>query len=141
MKYMIMMLGSQRDLDALAGKPGEGTAWTGEDLAALHAFMAKWNNDLVESGEFVDAQGLTPPVHARRITVKDGVPVVTDGPYAETQEVLAGYTIVECASFDRATEIAAKLADTPYPEGAVLSREWYVDIRPIANNADESIFE
>ena len=40
---------------------------------------------------------------------EDGVPVVTDGPYAETQEVLAGYSIVECESFDRATEIAARL--------------------------------
>jgi hypothetical protein len=60
------------------------------------------------------------------------VPVVTDGPYAETQEVLAGYTIVECASFDRATEIAAKLADTPHPAGAQLANEWHVDVRPIA---------
>ena len=41
--------------------------------------------------------------------------MVTDGPYAETQEVLAGYTIVECASFDRATEIAARLAKSPNP--------------------------
>jgi hypothetical protein len=138
-KYMIMMMGSQRDYDALVGKAGEGPVWTGEDLAALHAFMSKWNNDLVESGEFVDAHGLTPPVHARRITVKDGVPVVTDGPYAETQEVLAGYTIVDCASFDRATEIAAQLVDTPHPEGAVLTHEWYVDIRPVADNIDDTL--
>ena len=48
-------------------------------------------------------------MHARRVQLQNGVPVVTDGPYPETQEVLAGYTIVECASFDRATEIAARL--------------------------------
>jgi hypothetical protein len=99
--------------------------------------MTKWNNELVESGELVDAQGLTAPVHARRIELRDGAPVVTDGPYAETQEVLVGYTMVDCASFDRATEVAAKLADTPYPEGTVLSHEWYVDIRPCVDSVEE----
>jgi hypothetical protein len=140
MKYMILMMGSQRDYDMISGKPGDdGTAWTPEEIGALHEFMAKWNNDLVESGEFVDARGLTPPVHARRVRVRDGVPVVTDGPYAETQEVLAGYTIVECESFDRATEIAAQLAHTPHPKHAQLSNEWYVDIRPIVDGFDELV--
>jgi hypothetical protein len=135
MKYMIMMFGSQQDIDQISGK-GEH-AWKAEDVEALHAFMTKLNNDLVESGEFVDAQGLAQPVHARRITVRNGAPVVTDGPYAETQEVLVGYTIVDCASFDRATEIAAKLVDTPHPADAVLSNEWYVDIRPCIDSVSE----
>ena len=128
---MIMMYGSQRDIDMVTGKtPAEGPAWTAEDIGALQAFMGKWNQALVDSGEFVDANGMTAPVHARRISLRDGVPVVTDGPYAETQEVLAGYTIVECDSFDRATEIAAQLARTPHPDGSDLEREWYVDVRP-----------
>ncbi|WP_225878569.1 YciI family protein [Spongiactinospora rosea] len=129
---MIMMFGSQRDYDMLTGRPGGTPPWTEEDIAALHAFMEKWNRDLVESGEFVDGQGLSAPVHARRVELRDGVPVVTDGPYAETQEVLAGYTIVECDGFDRATQIAALLAGTPHPQGTALSHEWYVDVRPIA---------
>jgi hypothetical protein len=128
---MIMMSGSQQDFDLLAGKATDGPGWSAEDVAKLHEFMAAWNNELVESGEFVDAQGLSAPVHARRIQLRNGVPVVTDGPYPETQEVLAGYTTVECASFDRATEIAARLANTPHPEHAKLSHEWYVDIRPV----------
>ncbi|WP_250212499.1 YciI family protein [Acrocarpospora catenulata] len=134
---MIMMFGTQRDYDVLTGKPGDGPAWSPEEVGAMHAFMAKWNNDLVESGEFVDAQGLSAPVHARRVELRNGVPVVTDGPYPETQEVLAGYTIVDCASFDRATEIAARLADTPHPAGAVLGHEWYVDIRPVVDGMQE----
>jgi hypothetical protein len=135
---MIMMAGSQRDYDMLSGKPTDGPTWSPEELAAMHGFMANWNNELVESGEFVDARGLAAPVHTRRIQVRDGVPVVTDGPYPETQEVLAGYTIVECASFDRATEIAAKLAQTPYPaHAAALSQQWYVDVRPIVEGVDE----
>lgn len=137
MKYMILLSGSQRDYDMLAGKPTDGPTWSPEDVAAMHEFMAAWNNELVESGEFVDAQGLSAPVHTRRIQLRDGVPVVTDGPYAETQEVLAGYTIVECASFDRATEIAARLAHTPHPADPRLSQEWYVDVRPIVDGIDE----
>lgn len=137
MKYMIMMYGSQQDYDMLTGGSADRPAWPAEDVAALHRFMEKWNNDLIESGEFVDAQGLSAPVHARRIQVRDGAPVVTDGPYPETQEVLAGYTIVECDSFDRATEIAAALADTPHPPHADLGRDWYTDIRPIADGPPE----
>jgi hypothetical protein len=137
MKYMILLYGSQRDYDMLTGASTDRPAWAADDLAKLGAFMESWNNDLVESGEFVDAQGLTAPVHGRRIRLREGVPVVTDGPYAETQEVLAGYTIVECDGFDRATEIAARLADTPHPQGTVLDREWYVDVRPIADSRHE----
>ncbi|WP_235018157.1 YciI family protein [Thermomonospora echinospora] len=135
---MIMLYGSQQDYDVLAGKDADGKpAWAAQDVARMHEFMGAWNQGLVESGEFVDAQGLTAPVHARRIRLQDGVPVVTDGPYPETQEVLAGYTVVECESFDRATEIAAHLANTPRPEGAALEHEWYVDVRPIADSHAE----
>ncbi|MFD5246546.1 YciI family protein [Amycolatopsis sp. NPDC058340] len=128
---MIMMFGSQKDLADIGG------SWSADEVKALHEFMAKWNNDLVESGEFVDAQGLSQPAHARRVSLRDGAPVVTDGPYAETQEVLVGYTTVDCASYDRATEIAAQLANTPHPEGSDLGRDWYVDIRPCADSFEE----
>jgi hypothetical protein len=131
MKYMILLYGSQRDYDAMAGKPeAGGAAWTGADFAALGAFMEKFSNDLVASGELVDTRGLSAPVHARRIQLRGGVPVVTDGPYAEAEEVLAGYWIVECDGFDRATEIAARLAQCPGPE-EVRARA-AVDVRPIA---------
>ena len=67
MKYMIMLYGSQQDYDAMAGKATDKPAWSGEDFAAMGAFMETWNNELVESGEFVDAQGLAAPVHTRRV--------------------------------------------------------------------------
>src|SRR5262245_53744038 len=134
MKYMIMLYASQRDYDVMAGGVAEGSARSQEDVAAMHAFMASWNNDLVGPGELVDAQGLAAPVHTRTVELCGGAPVVTDGPYAETQEVLAGYTIVECESFDRATEIAARIAKCPNPEGVDGS---YVDIRPIVGSRTE----
>ena len=136
MKYMILIYGSQKDYDALAGKPAAGEpGWTPADFAALGAFMESFSQELAESGELVDTKGLTAPVHTRRIRLQDGAPVVTDGPYPETEEVLAGYWIVECQSFDRATEIAARLAQTPGP--AHVRDRAYVDVRPVAESRDE----
>jgi hypothetical protein len=129
-KYMIMLYGSQQDYDSLTGKPGAGPAMSPEQVAAMHAHMEALHKDLAESGELVDARGLTAPVHARRVQLRAGAPVVTDGPYPETQEVLAGFTVVECASFDRATEIAARFVD-PDAEGQ------YVDVRPVAEGIEE----
>jgi len=134
-KYMIMLYASQQDYDLMTGKPTDKPAWAPEDVAAMHAYMASWNQELVDSGEFVDARGLAAPVHTRRIHgLQNGVPVVTDGPYPETQEVLAGYTIVECESFDRATEIAARITKSPSP-GDV--SEAFVDVRPILEGIDD----
>jgi hypothetical protein len=130
MKYMIMLYGSQQDYDVLAGKPTGKPGMAPSDIAAMHQYMESFHQDLVDSGEFVDARGLTAPVHARRVQLQNGAPVVTDGPYPETQEVLAGYTIVECESFDRATKIAAGLVN-PNAEGE------YVDIRPVLDGIDE----
>jgi hypothetical protein len=131
MKYLILMYGSQQDYDGMASRAGGGQPpWSSADFAAMGAFMESFGQDLAESGELVDAQGLTAPVHARRLRLRDGVPVVTDGPYAETEEVLAGYWLVDCDSFDRATEIAARLSDCPGPDH--VRERAFVDVRPIA---------
>jgi hypothetical protein len=132
MKYMILLYGSQQDYDVLAGKPTDKPAMTPEQVAEMHAYMGDYNQKLVDSGEFVDGRGLTAPAHARRVRLENGAPVVTDGPYPETQEVLAGFTIVECASYDRATEIAAGFMN-PDAKGE------YVDIRPVAESIEELI--
>jgi hypothetical protein len=134
-KYMILTYGSQQDYEGMAGKATGRPAWSAEDFAAMGAFMESFNKDLAESGELVETRGLTDPVHARRVQLEEGVPVVTDGPYAETQEVLAGYWVVECESFDRATEIAARLSRIPAPEH-VRARA-YADVRPIADSRDD----
>lgn len=91
--------------------------------------MQALSQELIDSGELVATRGLSAPVHARRIRLSEGVPVVTDGPYAESEEVLAGYWIVDCESFDRATEIAIKLSNCPGPEH-VRARA-FADVRPI----------
>jgi hypothetical protein len=133
-KYIILTYASQQDYDDMAGKASDKPAWSAQDFAALGAFMEKFNQDLEESGELVETRGLAAPVHTRRVGggLREGVPVVTDGPYAETQEVLAGYWVVECESFDRATEIAARLGKGPAPE-QVAARA-FADVRPIAES-------
>src|SRR5882757_2190144 len=78
--------------------------------------MQQFNQELLDSGELVETRGLSAPVHSRRVRLQQGAPVVTDGPYAESEEVLAGYWVVDCASFDRATEIASRLTRCPGPD-------------------------
>jgi hypothetical protein len=134
MKYIILTYASQQDYDAMSGKPAATPAWSPEDFAAMGAFMESFNRELAESGELVETRGLAAPVHTRRVQLQDGVPVVTDGPYAETQEVLAGYWIVDCESFDRATAIAGRLSSAPGPTGASAP---VADVRPIVESRTE----
>jgi hypothetical protein len=123
-KYLIMLFGSQQDYDAIAGRSTGKPALSGAQVQALHARMQAVHEGLERSGELVDAQGLASPALTRRVRLHRGVPVATDGPFSETQEVIAGYTVVECSGLARATEIAASLIN-PAVEGE------YVDVRPI----------
>ena len=127
MKYMILLYGSQQDYDVLAGKPGPKPPMTPEEVAAMHQIMESIHKELAESGELVDGQGLSAPVHARRVQLRNGAPVITDGPYPESMEVLAGFTIVDCASYDRAAEIASKFVNPANPDE-------YVDVRPVIDS-------
>jgi hypothetical protein len=128
---MILTYGSQRDYDGLSGRAD--SPWTPAHFAEMAAFMTEFNKRLEESGELVETRGLAAPVHTRRVGGREGAAFVTDGPYAETQEVLAGYWIVECDSFDRATEIAAQLRECPGPPE--VAGNAYADIRPITESA------
>lgn len=129
MKYMILTFASQQDYDAMVGKGPASSAWTQDHHRALGEFMRAANQELLDAGELVETRGLSEPVHARRVRLQRGAPVVTDGPYAESEEVLAGYWVVDVASFDRATEIAARLAQCPGPEDSRL--RGYLDVRPM----------
>jgi hypothetical protein len=129
MKYMILTFASQQNYEEMVGNPSAGPAWSPQDYAAIGAFMRAFNQDLLDSGELVETRGLSAPVHTRRITLQGGAPLVTDGPYAEAEEVLAGYWVVDCDSFDRATAIATRLTECPGPEH-VRARA-FADVRPI----------
>ena len=107
-KYLILTYASQRDYDAMAGKPGDDPVWSAADFAAMGAFMESFNKELAESGELVETRGLTAPVHTRRLQLQGGVPVVTDGPYAETKELLGGLLILEARDLNHAIQLISK---------------------------------
>ena len=98
------------------------TNWAPEDLKAHINFMHELNKDLQATGERVGAEGLASPAEARIVRAdKKGQPVVSDGPFAETKEFLAGYWIVDVDTAERAYEIAAKASTAPGRGGAPMN--------------------
>ncbi|MFF5521250.1 YciI family protein [Streptomyces coeruleorubidus] len=136
MKYLVMVQGAQADYEAMRGKPSEGSpAWSEDEIQAMFAYMGAINDDLSETGEFVDGQGLAEPAQTRHVTLgDDGKAVITDGPYSETKELLAGYWVLECESLERVTEIAERVARCPQPAGAP---DYPVVIRPIMDGSGD----
>ncbi|MFD5482187.1 YciI family protein [Streptomyces hawaiiensis] len=136
MKYLVMVQGTQADYEAMRGKASANSpAWSEEELQAMFAYMGAINNDLADTGELVDGQGLAEPAQTRHVTLgDDGKAVITDGPYGETKELLAGYWVLECESLERVTEIADRVARCPQPAGAP---DYPVVIRPIMDGSGD----
>ena len=117
MKYMLMM-------HAPRGTSGDWAIgnWPPADLKAHIDYMININKELAEAGELVGAEGLAGPGEARivRATAK-GTPAVTDGPYPEAKEFLAGYWIVDVETTERAYQLAARASAAPGPKGVPLN--------------------
>ncbi|MGW6918412.1 YciI family protein [Kitasatospora sp. NPDC054939] len=95
--------------------------WKPEEIQAHIRFMQETNDELVRSGELVDAQGLAMPDTARIVrSHSGGAPVVTEGPFPETKEWVAGWWIVDCEDERRAIAIAAGVSAAPGPGGEPL---------------------
>ena len=100
---------------------GPMSQWDPDDVTAHLEYLRALNQELIDNGELVEVQALTGPELARTVTVDgQGGPVVTDGPYTEAKEVLAGYQLVDVESEARAIEIAARVAAAPGPGGVPL---------------------
>jgi hypothetical protein len=116
MKYMLMMHAPKEGWTTA----GIGT-WPPQDIQAHIAFMIGFNEKLKASGEFVDAQGLAGPEEAKNVRArKDGTPV-TDGPFAESKEFLAGFWILDVEDSARIYEIAAQISAAPGKGGVPLN--------------------
>lgn len=123
MRYMLMMNAPRNGWEAFAG-------WPREDLAAHTAFMRRFSRELGESGELVAAEGLAMPAEARFVRAgKGGEPEVTDGPFAESKEFLAGYWIVDVDSPERAYAIAARASAAPGLAGAPMG--FVIEVRQV----------
>jgi hypothetical protein len=115
MKFMLMMNAPRGTGDYQINN------WSPDDFKAHMAFMNQYNKELTDAGEWVDGQGLTPPGQAKLVRAgKDGTPI-TDGPFPESKEFLAGYWIVEVDSPERAYALAAKASAAPGPGGVPLN--------------------
>jgi hypothetical protein len=97
MKYVVMIYRSV------------GSTWTDEDQQALGRLM-KLEGDLAASGELLSSEGLLPPEDGRIVQIRDGVQVVTDGPFGEAKEQLAGFFMVDVPDDDQAKAIAARVS-------------------------------
>ena len=111
--------------------------WAPQDLKAHIEFMHRLNRELTDRGEFVAGEGLAPPGQARVVRVGNGgAPAVTDGPFPETKEFLAGFWIVEVDRAERAYEIAAKVSSAPGPGGKPLVIP--VEVRQVMSGPPEA---
>jgi len=102
--------------------------WSPADIKAHIDFQLTLNQELLDKGELVDAQGLAAP--ATFVTF-DGVgsPVVTDGPFPESKELLAGYRMVDVESAERAIEIAARASAAPGQHGVPIQQP--IEVRQV----------
>ena len=116
MKYLLLMHYKVEGVPPI-------TTWAPEDVKAHIDFQVKLNEELTASGELVDAQGLSWPELAKIVTSDgQGPPVVTDGPFPESKEFLAGYRMVDVDTEERAIEIAAKNSAAPGPGGVPIKQ-------------------
>jgi hypothetical protein len=133
MKYMLLMAqrGTQADWDEFASmRP--------EDLQAHFQFQYQLDQSLRESGELIDNQGLAPPEQAKIVRASsDGTPAVTDGPFPEAKEWLAGYWIVDVESPERAIEIAARASAAPGRGGEPLNIP--IEVRQLMDAPPEDV--
>jgi hypothetical protein len=100
-KYMLIMQLNPAAFDALTDEQRN------EIMEGHQAFM----DTIKASGEMVETHALDQPAQSAVVRVRDGVPVVTDGPYLESKEFMGGYYIVDCATRERALELAALIPD------------------------------
>jgi hypothetical protein len=94
--------------------PATYEAWSEAERAALFGDVDQIMTELRESGEMVGGEALADRSNTRTVRVRDGVPAVTDGPFAEAKEQFAGYIMVDCETEERAVEIAARWPDARY---------------------------
>ncbi|MEV6073098.1 YciI family protein [Nocardia sp. NPDC052001] len=101
--------------------------WTPDEVTAHVQYMADFGKRLEETGEFVEHQALSPLGTFVR-SDGEGRPPVTDGPFAETKDLIAGWTIIDVETYERALELAAELSAAPGAGGKPI-REW-LEVRP-----------
>ena len=115
MKYLILIYSN----------PASREIWEGfsdDQRAEGYRYYAALTEELAASGELIVSEALADPSLAKRVSVRDGQTLTSDGPFAETKELLGGFFLLDCESVERAVEIAARV-----PEAEL----GLVEVRPI----------
>jgi hypothetical protein len=103
-KYLILIYGN----------PASRGIWEGfseDQRAAGYRYYAALTEELAASGELIASEALADPSLTRRVSVRDGRTLTSDGPFAEAKELLAGFFLLECESMERAVEVAARVPE------------------------------
>ncbi|WP_028922937.1 YciI family protein [Pseudonocardia acaciae] len=105
---------------------------TEDERNAVMTGHGKFIETVKASGEMINTQALAGPEESAVVRVKDGRQVVTDGPYLEAKEHLGGFYLIECASRERAYELAAMIPDAAVPGlGVEVRRVIFADGQPV----------
>jgi hypothetical protein len=115
MKYLIL----------IHSNPTTRKLWeslSADQRSAGLAGYAALREDLTASGELIVSEALADPSLSKRIIVRDGETMTTDGPFAEVKEHLAGFFLIECESLERAIQHASRIPEAPYG---------VVEVRPV----------
>lgn len=114
MKYLLMIVMNPAVWEGLSEEEQKAVVASHDDFQKL----------LTESGELVGFVALADPSASRTVRVRDGLPAVTDGPYVESKEFLAGYYVVSCDTPARAEELAGLIPDARFTG---------IEVRPVMN--------
>ena len=99
MKYLILIHLNEKELYAMSEA----------DMSALNGRHLEFNNGLRKSGNWIEAEALEPANTSKKVRVRRGKPTVTDGPFAESKELVAGFYLIEARDMNEATRIASKI--------------------------------
>lgn len=109
--------------------------WTSQEVSAHIQYMNDFAARLEESGEYIGSQALAPEGEWVRYD-GEGRPPVTDGPFPETKDLIAGWMIIDVDTYDRAVELAGELSAAPGPGGQAI-HEW-LELRPFLTEGPTS---
>jgi hypothetical protein len=103
-KYLILIYSNPASREIWDG-------FTDEQQAEGFRYYAALAEELAASGELIATEALADASLTRRVTVRDGQTLTSDGPFAEAKELLAGFFLLDCQSAERAVEIAARVPE------------------------------
>jgi hypothetical protein len=115
MKYLVMIYTN----------PATREIWESfseEEQAAGYREHMALAEELAASGELLSSEALADPALGKRVVVRDGKTLTTDGPYAEAKELLAGFWLLDCESIEQAVEHAARIPEAAYD---------VIEVRPV----------